>query len=80
MSSKPPAPKFFALLLLLCCACCNASPQAVNSGNQTGLPVFGSFSGSQIDSVSLENGSLHIELPIVAVPGRKGNDVTYRFL
>jgi RHS repeat-associated protein len=79
MSSKLSALRFFALLLLSCCACCIASPQAVNSGNQTGLPVFQSFSGSQFDSISMSNGSLHIDIPLVSIPGRKG-DQQYHFI
>src|SRR5712691_3834193 len=66
----------FALVLL-------ADPplraQAVNDGNTTGLPPFGSFHGSDFDLVALQNGNLHIDIPFARVP-RRGSSFTYRFV
>jgi hypothetical protein len=45
--------------------------QSVHDGNQTGLPPFGVFHGSNFDLVSLQNGNLHIEIPIVSVGQRR---------
>lgn len=52
--------------------------QQVYEGSQQGFPPFGSFHGSDFDTVSLQNGSLHIEIPILSVRQR-GRTFTYRF-
>ena len=57
----------------------DASTQQVYEGNQTGLPPFGSFHGSNFDNVSLNNGNLHIEIPILTVRQR-GRNFTYRYV
>src|SRR5215510_11728598 len=38
----------------------------------TGFPEHGLFHGSGIESVQLNNGNSHIEIPLVHVPGRGG--------
>src|SRR5579884_2637401 len=53
--------------------------QVIYDGNQN-LPLFGSFHASSMDSVSLQNGNLHIELPIVKAPQRAGHDFTWTFV
>jgi hypothetical protein len=35
-----------------------------------GFPSYGSFHGSNFDSVLLQNGNLHMHVPILSVPGR----------
>ena len=50
--------------------------QQVYEGSQQGLPPFGSFHGSDFDIVSLQNGSLHIEIPVLSVRQR-GRMLTY---
>jgi hypothetical protein len=35
-----------------------------------GLPLNGAFSGSSFDNVQINNGNLHIEIPMYTVPGR----------
>ncbi len=57
-----------------------AAAQEVNNGNQTGFPVWGSFHGSAMDNVSLSNGNLHIEIPILSAKERGGRTLTYRFI
>jgi hypothetical protein len=54
--------------------------QKVFDGSQQGLPPFGSFHGSSFDNVSLQNGNLHIEIPILSVPQRNGKVFNYRFI
>lgn len=42
-----------------------------DTGSQAiGLPAHGSFSGSDFDNVQLNNGNLHIEIPLYSVGGR----------
>lgn len=48
--------------------------------SETGLPPFGSFQGGKFDLVSLENGNLHIEIPIYTVHQRALPDLTYNFV
>src|SRR5258708_15171980 len=67
----------FALLLL---AGVPLHAQAVNDGNTTGFPPFGSFHGSDFDLVSLQNGNLHIEIPVASTPQRAGGVFNYRFV
>jgi RHS repeat-associated protein len=37
--------------------------------NQVGLPSNGVFSGGSIDSVQLNNGNLHVDIPLLHLPG-----------
>jgi hypothetical protein len=48
------------------------SAQQVGDGDQN-LPPFGSFSGSDFDVVSLQNGNLHIKIPLLEVKQRAGS-------
>jgi hypothetical protein len=48
--------------------------QVITSGTQTGLPAFGTFHGGDIDVVSLQNYSLHAEIPILSIPQRGGHN------
>jgi len=42
-----------------------------DTGSQAiGLPAHGAFSGSDFDNVQLNNGNLHIEIPLYSVGGR----------
>ena len=54
--------------LFLTAALCVSS--AIAQTSETGLPPFGSFQGGKFDLVSLENGNLHIEMPIYSVHQR----------
>jgi len=53
---------------------------AQETGNQAaGLPMNGSFQGSDIDHVQLNNGNLHIEIPLYTLSGR-GLGVAVRYV
>src|SRR5580765_3234672 len=56
------------------------APLAFGQTSETGLPPFGSFHGSGLDLVSLENGNLHMEIPIYTVHQRAFPDKTYNFV
>ncbi|MCI0625315.1 MAG: hypothetical protein L0387_27340 [Acidobacteria bacterium] len=47
-----------------------AQAQDVNNQLNIGLPPNGVFSGSAFDSVQLNNGNLHVEVPLASVSGR----------
>ena len=46
----------------------------------TGLPPFGSFHGSDFDSILLQNGNLHVQIPILSVLQRGGKTSTWRYI
>jgi YD repeat-containing protein len=46
-----------------------ASAQAPLPLNQVGLPSNGVYSGGTIDSVQLNNGNLHVDIPLLHLPG-----------
>lgn len=54
-----------------------AQQQSDGSNN---LPPFGGFSGNDFDIVSLQNGNLHISVPILSVPQRGGKPIIFMFL
>lgn len=54
--------------------------QVITPGSQTGLPAFGTFHGSDIDLVSLQNFSLHAEIPILSIPQRGGHDLNFKYM
>jgi hypothetical protein len=56
-----------------------ARAQKIPEGNQTGVPAFTSFGGSNFDQISTRNGNLHISIPIISVPQRGGRSFTYGF-
>ncbi len=66
----------FLLFASLCSSLLATSP-AFAQTSETGLPPFGSFQGGKFDLVSLENGNLHIEIPIYSVHQRAFPDQTY---
>ena len=47
---------------------CNA--QGVNNANNTGLPSNGLFNGTDVEIVEINNGNLHIDIPIWSEKGR----------
>jgi YD repeat-containing protein len=49
----------------MCIGQSGAPPDAAN----VGLPINGEFSGGSVDSVQLNNGNLHIDIPLLEVPG-----------
>jgi RHS repeat-associated protein len=69
----------FRLLLLLPCLLSNLTAQQTIYDGNNNLPPFGSFHGSDFDLVSLQNGNLHISIPVLVVPQR-GKPIKYTFL
>lgn len=57
------------ILLLFVGISCQAQSDSGNKNN-IGLPDNGAFSGSDFDSIQLQNGNLHIEIPLPSNPGR----------
>jgi RHS repeat-associated protein len=53
--------------------------QQPGDGDQN-LPPFGSFSGSDFDIVSLQNGNLHISIPLIDVSQRGGKTLSYSYI
>src|SRR6266581_1626365 len=69
----------FALLFLLeSIIPLRTSAQQLYDGN-TNLPPFGSYHGSDFDIVSVQNGNLHIKIPIITVPQR-GKPISWSFI
>jgi len=54
--------------------------QSVTNSNNTGYPPNAVIQGTEIESVQITNGNLHIEIPIYTSKGRAGLDVTYKFV
>jgi YD repeat-containing protein len=57
----------FAVLTMIPSATAQA-PYVPDAG-KVGLPINGVFSGGSIDSVQLNNGNLHIDIPLLHLPG-----------
>jgi RHS repeat-associated protein len=66
--------KFCCLLGVAFSLGLNARGQAVYDGNQN-LPPYGGFSGGDFDTVSLQNGNLHLHIPIGSWQQRGGKTV-----
>ncbi|MGO9317041.1 MAG: RHS repeat-associated core domain-containing protein [Terracidiphilus sp.] len=47
--------------------------------NNVGLPEYGVFSGGSVDSVQLQNGNLHVDIPLLHLPGI-GKDTDIHFV
>jgi YD repeat-containing protein len=58
---------------------CSVSAQ-LNPGTETGLPPNSVFHGSGIDKVNLQNGGLHIEIPLLSLPQRGGKTLAWKFV
>src|SRR6185437_1143765 len=70
----------YSLVVLLTIRALPSFSQVITPGNQTGLPTFGTFQGSDIESVSLQNQNLHIEIPIISIPQRGGNTLSWKYV
>jgi hypothetical protein len=55
-----------AALALNAATACSQTPLPIN---QVGLPSNGVFSGGSLDSVQLNNGNLHVDIPLLHLPG-----------
>src|SRR5215469_5982560 len=54
--------------------------QTVDNSVNVGFPVNGVFVGSSIDSVQMNNGNLHIEIPLFSLPGRGKLPASYKLV
>src|SRR6266567_7140718 len=72
-------PLVMTLTIVLCYSAA-AQITPVSDGNQVGVPPFGTFSGSNFDVVSFQNGNLHISIPIQSVPQRNGKTFTWHYV
>jgi hypothetical protein len=70
--------KFAATLSVLFISL-SAQTQEVTNALNIGLPPNGIFSGSAFDNVQLNNGNLHIEIPLVTIKGR-GLSTEYKYV
>src|SRR6266849_2539547 len=51
----------------------------MNGSTNTGFPDNGVLSGSNFDNVQVNNGNLHIEIPVETLSGR-GQTIAYKFV
>ena len=58
-----------ALGILLAAPPCLPQTAGIPDAGNVGVPINGAFSGSDIDSVQLNNGDLHIDIPLLDIPG-----------
>src|ERR1700722_19376435 len=71
---------FWALAASVCCFfVAPAFTQDLTNPLNIGLPANGVFSGTDFDSVQLNNGNLHIEIPLWSTKGR-GLSVDYKYV
>lgn len=71
-----------ALLVLLVMPFCasRVSAQQVNAGTETGLPLYQTFSGSNFDQVNVQNGGIHISIPLLTIKERDGRKFVYKYI
>jgi hypothetical protein len=49
---------------------CKLWGQSTSASVATGFPENGVFEGSSFDSIQMNNGNLHIQIPFITLPGR----------
>ena len=76
--SRATSPRILPCVLFLMATASASFAQDTNSTN-IGLPPNGVFSGSEIENVQVNNGNLHIEIPLYSVPGR-GLNTTVKYV
>jgi YD repeat-containing protein len=62
------------LALIMICLATQAFGQSgfdTSQGGETGEKVLGSYFSTDIDSVSMTNGNLHVNIPVYSLPGRE---------
>jgi RHS repeat-associated protein len=59
----------FAAVGLLAAPPCLPQTAGIPDAGNVGVPINGVFSGSNVDSVQLNNGDLHIDIPLLDIPG-----------
>jgi len=60
-------------VILLCVLACTQLAHAQSSFNSpdTGTKVLGSYFATNMDSVNMKNGNLHVSIPLFSLPGRE---------
>src|SRR5258707_13208389 len=73
--------QFFPLFVVLCLLSLSGFSlgQGAPNGYQIGLPAHADFSGSDFENVQLNNGNLHIEIPLSSTPGR-GLSTSFKYV
>ncbi len=66
-----------SLFLAITSAC--SAQQGVDNSVNSGLPTNGVFHGSDIENVQVNNGNLHVDIPIYSIKGR-GLDTSAHFV
>src|SRR5581483_886605 len=69
----------FGLLLVCLCAFVLGFSQS-NPNLEAGLKPFGTYQGSEFDSVSLTNGNLNLQIPLIDIPQRGGVKLGYELV
>jgi RHS repeat-associated protein len=70
MPKKSPSYGFVLAFFVLALSVVLAHAQSVPSQLNTGYPENGLFHGSEIDNVQINNGGLHVEIPVSTTKGR----------
>ena len=65
--------KALIVVLLIALTAPPVFAQDQSNGTAVGFPASGRFDGSAIDSVQVNNGNLHIQIPVWTLPGRGVN-------
>jgi len=68
-----------ALAIFVVMFAATASAQTITA-DEKGLPSNSAFSGGNVDTVNLQNGNLHISIPIATAAQRGGGTVQYSFV
>ena len=56
-----------------------APPSQITSSNDTGVKPYAPYGGVR-ENISLTNGNLNLQVPLISLPGRKGNNVALNLI
>lgn len=71
--------KIASVGILAFCSSMYSFAQQVNPGTDTGVPLYGSYSGGSLDTINIQNGNLHIEIPLFSVKER-GRTFVWKYI
>ncbi|HEY2468934.1 MAG TPA: RHS repeat-associated core domain-containing protein [Terracidiphilus sp.] len=69
-----------AFPLVFTFSCLTGGAQDVTNGTNTGYPEHAIFHGTEIEKVQLNNGDLHVQIPIYSAKGRHGLDTAGNYI
>src|SRR5262249_35843978 len=72
--------RLLAALLVLLAVPATMRAQYTDDRRHTGQPSFGSFHGSDFETVLLQNGNLHVDIPVLSLPMRQGKAFTWKYI